>query len=350
MSYLALENKSFLVLGVANKKSVAYAIARGLEEEGARVIYSVQSEEHRTALRKLLPEREIHVCDVAKDEQIRRLADEVGKGLGEKRPLADGRGSDEREVREDPPLTPPFQGGGCSSTLPDDCISDQHHTLPHGRVSDIYPKSVIRNPQLSQSSVLSPQSSKLAGIVHSIAFANYENFSGKFHEVSRRDFLQAVDVSCYSLIAVANAFKDLLEENASVVTISISTTEMAAESYGYMAPVKAALDSTVTFLAKSFSQFSKVRFNAVCAGPLKTSASAGIPNYMDNYLFAEQATLRKKALTTEEVANVAMFLLSERSSGINAGHIVVDAGMSKNYFDSEIVKHTISGIFPTKQP
>ena len=160
--------------------------------------------------------------------------------------------------------------------------------------------------------------------------------------------MQAVDISCYSLIAIANAFKEVLDERASVVAISISTTRMAVESYGYMAPVKAALDSTIAFLAKSFSRFSKVRFNAVRAGLLKTSASAGIPGYMDNYLFAEQATLRKEALTCAEVAAVAAFLLSERSGGINAQGIVTDCGMGTNYFDADIVKHVTHAIWPTK--
>ena len=77
--------------------------------------------------------------------------------------------------------------------------------------------------------------------------------------------------------------------------------------------------------------------NAVCAGPLKTSASAGIPGYVNNYLFAEQLTLRKAALKTEEVANTLIFLLSPVSSGINATGIVVDAGMSCNYFDQDVV-------------
>jgi enoyl-[acyl-carrier protein] reductase I len=187
---------------------------------------------------------------------------------------------------------------------------------------------------------------RIDGIVHSIAFANYDDFPGTFHEVRREDFLQAVEVSCFSLIAISRASAELLAERASVVTISISTTRMTAEGYGYLAPAKAALDSTVAFLAKSFSRFSQVRFNAVRAGLLKTSASAGIPGYVDNYLFAEQATLRKRALTTEEVANTAAFLLSERSSGINAQGIVVDCGMGTNYFDAEIVKHTVSGVWP----
>ena len=126
-----------------------------------------------------------------------------------------------------------------------------------------------------------------------------------------------------------------------MVTISISTTRMASENYGYMGPIKAALDSSLAFLAKSFSQFSEVRFNAVSPGLLKTSASAGIPGYVDSYLFAEQATLRKRAVETAEVANAAAFLLSPRSSGINAQQIVLDAGMSTNYFDRDIVRRCV---------
>ena len=113
---------------------------------------------------------------------------------------------------------------------------------------------------------------------------------------------------------------------------------MAAENYGYMAPAKAALDSSVCFLAKSFSSFSNVRFNSVNAGLLKTSASAGIPGYVDSYLHAEELTLRKEALKTQEVANAVVFLLGECSSGINAQGIVLDAGMAINYFDKDIVR------------
>jgi enoyl-[acyl-carrier protein] reductase I len=117
---------------------------------------------------------------------------------------------------------------------------------------------------------------------------------------------------------------------------------MASENYGFMAPVKAALDSSLAFLAKSFSRESNVRFNAVASGLLKTSASAGIPGYVDAYLYAEQVIPRKKALATQEVANVAAFLLSPRSSGINAQSVVIDAGMSINYFDNDLIKKAMS--------
>ena len=177
----------------------------------------------------------------------------------------------------------------------------------------------------------------LHGLVHSIAFADYSAGPKPFHETPKRAFLRSVDVSCYSLMALSSALKDTLDPDASVVAISISTTRMASENYGYMAPIKAALDSSLAFLAKSFSGFSRVRFNAVAPGLLKTSASAGIPNYVDSYLFAEMATLRRRAVQTEEAARVAAFLLSPASSGINAQQIVVDAGMSVNYFDHDIV-------------
>jgi len=175
------------------------------------------------------------------------------------------------------------------------------------------------------------------GIVHSIAFANYSEGLKPFHETLKKDFLQAVNISCFSLISICNHFQNLLAEDGSVVTISISTTRMAAENYGYMAPVKAALESSLCFLAKSYSSFSRVRFNAVCPSLLKTSASAGIPGYVDSYLFAEKVIPRKKALKTLEAANVAAFLLSERSSGITGQCLVVDAGMGFNYFDKEVV-------------
>jgi enoyl-[acyl-carrier protein] reductase I len=188
---------------------------------------------------------------------------------------------------------------------------------------------------------LAARGHKFAGMLHSIAFADYADGVVPFHETSKRAFLRAMDISCHSLIGLSNALQDLLEPDASVVTVSISTTRMASENYGYMAPIKAALDSSLVFLAKSFSRFSKVRFNAVAPSLLKTSASAGIPGYLDSYLYAEQVIPRKAALTTQEAANVAVFLLSPRSSGINAQNIVVDAGMSINYFDADIVKRAM---------
>jgi enoyl-[acyl-carrier protein] reductase I len=184
---------------------------------------------------------------------------------------------------------------------------------------------------------------QIDGIVHSIAFGDYSEGPKPFHETSKDQFLRAIDISCFSLVAIANAFKQLLSDDASVVTISISTTRMASENYGFMAPVKAALDSSLAFLAKSFSNFSEVRFNAVAPGLLKTSASAGIPGYVDSYLYAERATLRGRAVATSEVASAVAFLLSPKSSGINTQRIVVDAGMEVNYFDHRLIEGYLDG-------
>lgn len=191
---------------------------------------------------------------------------------------------------------------------------------------------------------LLPHTDVLDGFVHSIAYANYSAGFGAFHETCKADFLQAVDVSCYSLIAFTRVLRPLMQPDASIVTISISTTRLAAENYGYMGPIKAALDSTVVFLAKSLSADSSIRVNAVGAGLLKTSSSAGIPGYVDSYLYAEQVIPRRRSLATAEVADAVTFLLSRRAGGINAQTIVVDAGMSINYFDRRITKTVADAI------
>ncbi len=266
MDFLQFSDKSYLVFGVANRKSVAFHTANAIRAAGGHVTYVVRNEARRDSVRKLLGDAPIHICDVENEEHVANLPEQLAKY------------------------------GKC-----------------------------------------------FHGLVHSIAFADYEGAVRPFHETTKTQFLRAVDVSCYSLLAISNAMKPLLDPEASVVTISISTTRMASESYGFMAPVKAALDSSVAFLAKSFSRFSRVRFNAVAPGLLKTSASAGIPGYVDSYLYAEHVIPRKQAVQTEEVANVVAFLLSPRSSGINAQSVIVDAGMSINYFDRDLIDQFMRG-------
>lgn len=205
--------------------------------------------------------------------------------------------------------------------------------------AEVFVCDVEHQTQIDQlASQLAGKYDAIHGVVHSIAFGDYSEGPKPFHETSKSQLLRAFDISCFSLVAICNALKDRLTPDASVVTISISTTRMASENYGFMAPVKAALDSSLAFLAKSFSRFSEIRFNAVAPGLLKTSASAGIPGYVDSYLYAERATLRGRAVQTQEVANTAAFLLSPRSSGITTQRLVVDAGMEVNYFDDRLVE------------
>jgi len=262
MSFLGLEGKTFLVFGVANRKSVAWFVAQALEREGARVLYSVRSEARRKSLETLLAGRASFVCDVEEEGAAERLAAAV-RAAG--------------------------------------------HPV-------------------------------LQGIVHSIAFANYERGLKPFHETNRADFLQATAISSFSLVEIARAFKPFLAPDASVVAMGISSLLVTPGNYGYMGPIKAALESTARFLAKSFSADTQVRFNVIGSGPLKTSASAGIPGYLESYLYAEKMTHRKRALETREVAVAVLFLLSGRSSGVNGTTLVVDAGLGSNYFDEELIR------------
>ena len=175
MNYLQLDGKTFLVTGVANRKSVAWHTAQLLEEAGAKVIYSVRSDQRKDSLKKLLGDRPVYICDVEHQSEIDRLQQEVSKDFG-----------------------------------------------------------------------------TLHGLVHSIAFADYSAGWKPYNETPRAAFLQSVNISCFSLMALSEAFKEQWNDDASIVTVSISTTRMAAENYGFMGPVKAALDSSVCFLAKSF--------------------------------------------------------------------------------------------------
>ena len=121
------------------------------------------------------------------------------------------------------------------------------------------------------------------------------------------------------------------------------TTAVSAAAAWALDPVRRLGTTSCRVAGLSFSAFSRVRFNSVNPGLLKTSSSAGIPGYVDSYLFAEAATLRKEPVKTQEVANAVAFLLSERSRGINAQGVVIDAGMSINYFDRAIVRKVTRG-------
>ena len=262
MTDLGLKNKTFLISGIANKKSVACYIAKELSEHQAKLILTAQTPEHYDRIKKLFPESPIILLDVEKKSDLVQLKD--------------------------------------------NCLQ---HTQ------------------------------KIDGLVHSIAFAKFS--TPNFLETPREDFLQACQISAFSFVEMAQAIKLLLTQNASLITISISSTK--ATSYGYLGPIKAMLNSISEFMAKSFSEFSRIRVNTIAAGPLKTSASAGIPGYLENYLYAEALTLRKEALKTDEVAKTALFLLSDLSSGINGETLTIDAGMGLNYFDQDIVKNFAQG-------
>ena len=178
MSFLQLAGKRFLIFGVANKKSVACAVAKILLGEGADLFLVVRDGTVRERVAKLFPDQPVFCCNVESDDEIARLRAELDEA-----------------VKKD------------------------------GRLFD--------------------------GLLHSIAFADFSEGLKPFHETPKKAFFQAMDISCFSLVSIARTLEPLLSRTASVVTVSISTTRMASENYGYMAPIKAALDSSLAFLTKS---------------------------------------------------------------------------------------------------
>ena len=265
MDFLQLAGKSILVFGVANRKSVAYHIARRARRRG-----------RQRGLRRAL--------DRATSNRVRKLRRARRRRLRLRRRA---RGGDRTAAR-----------GSCRPRL---------------RRSTAW---CTRSPSPTTPTGMKP-----------------------FHETPKAAFLQAVDISCFSLIALANALKDLLDADASVVTISISTTRMASENYGFMAPIKAALDSSLAFLAKSFSR--------VLASPLQRRR----PGTAEDLGLGRHPRLRR-LLSLRRAGDPAQAgrcrptrpptwppSCSARAPAASTPRpIVVDAGMSINYFDADVVR------------
>lgn len=268
MSFLQMKGRKYLVFGVFNKKSIAYHTAKVVKEEGGEIILAVKDETIKEKVKDFFPGSDVFVCDVEKQDEIEKLADDISN--------------------------------------------------KHGQIN---------------------------GMLHAIAFADFSEGFKPFYETKRNHFLQAMDISCYSLINISNALKGVFDKQASIVTLSVPFTKTVVEIYSFMAPVKAALESSIAYLAKSFSSFSQIRFNTVCTSFIKTSAAAGIPKFLDAYMFAEKTSLRKKGIKTNEVADVIAFMLSNRSCLINAQSVIADDGMSVNIFDDEVVEAVNKAVF-----
>ncbi len=165
-------------------------------------------------------------------------------------------------------------------------------------------------------------------IVHAIAFASRDALSNPFYKTSRADFAQAMDVSCYTLVAVCQAAMeaDVLAENASVVTLSYLGGVMVVPGYNVMGVCKAALESSMRYLAAELGRAKNVRVNALSAGPVRTLSSsgvAGIDKMMEHY--PTKAPLARN-VEYDEVGKAGLYLLSPLASGVTGTVHYVDAG------------------------
>jgi enoyl-[acyl-carrier protein] reductase I len=165
-------------------------------------------------------------------------------------------------------------------------------------------------------------------VVHSLAYAEKDDLSNRFVNTSRSGFQTALDISAYSLVSVAKRALPLMsEKGGSIVTLTYLGAERVVQNYNVMGVAKAALEASVRYLAADLGQ-ENIRVNAISAGPIKTLAASGIPQFRDMLAaFAEKAPL-KRNVTQEDVAKTGLYLLSPLASGVTGEVLYVDCGFN----------------------
>jgi enoyl-[acyl-carrier protein] reductase I len=162
-------------------------------------------------------------------------------------------------------------------------------------------------------------------VVHSIGFAPRAAMDGRYIDTTRQDWLTALDISAYSLVAVARHAEPLLNEGGSMVTLTYYASEKVVPKYNVMGIAKSALEASVRYLAYELGK-KQVRVNAVSAGPVRTVAAKSIPGFTKMYKKVSGIAPLGRNVTHEEVGNLGLFLLSPLSSGITGETVYVDAG------------------------
>ena len=256
-----LEGRKGVVLGVANKRSIAWAIARAAQAAGAEVALTYANDRFKEGVEELgatIGCKHYYPCDVGSDAEIDALAAGLKRDLG-----------------------------------------------------------------------------RLDFLVHAVAFAKKEELAGAFSDTSREGYRLAQDISSYSLTALCRACRPLLKaaaasaegRTASVLTLTYLGGERVVPNYNVMGVAKAALESSVRYLAADLGA-QAIRVNAVSAGPIKTLSAAGVSSFstlLDT--MPERAPLRRN-VTQEEVADAAVVLLSDMARGVTGEILYVDAGFN----------------------
>ena len=248
-----LTGKHGLVVGVANKRSIAWAIAEAAGRAGARLAVTYQGERLEENVRDLtaaLHNPLILPCDVTDDAQIANVFARIGEEFG-----------------------------------------------------------------------------GLDFVVHGAAFAPREELAAPFVQTSRAGFTLSLDVSAYSLIALARGAMPLMESRGggSILTLTYLGSERVFQNYNVMGVAKAALEACVRYLAADLGP-KNIRVNAISAGPIKTLAASGISGFSSILqVYRDRAPLRR-TVETAEVADAAMFLLGPAGRGVTAEVLMVDAG------------------------
>jgi enoyl-[acyl-carrier protein] reductase I len=246
-----LAGKNILIMGVANRWSIAYAIGEAMKAEGATLILSYLDERMMKDCEALLadqPNGKMYPCDVAKDEDIDALAESIRKDYG-----------------------------------------------------------------------------RLDTYVHSVGFAPGDAMKNRFIETTRDGWKIALDVSAYSLVAVAARIAPLMTEGGSIQTLTYLGSERVFPAYRVMGVAKAALEASVRYLAWDLGE-QGIRVNAISAGPVKTAAARGIPGFTDMYKSLNEKTPLKSDFGAAQVAPTAVYLASDLSAAVTGEVIFVDNG------------------------
>ena len=251
---MLLKDKKILIMGIRNKWSIAFGIAKSAYENGAKLIFTYMGEENKEKIEDLISEFE-----------------------GSKAYVLNGASEDEL-------------------------------------VETTFSK-------------IKEENGKVDGIVHAIAHANTEDLHNDFIYTSKEGYSHAIDVSAYSFVLAARMAKklDMLNENASLITLTYHGSTKVIEGYNVMGVAKAALESSVRYLAENLGK-EEIRVNAISAGPIKTLSAKGIKDFSTILTVVEEKAPLHRNVTTVQVGNVATFLLSNMSEAVTGQVIYADSG------------------------
>ncbi len=168
-------------------------------------------------------------------------------------------------------------------------------------------------------------------LVHSVAFAHKEDLHGRFIDTSRDGFLTAMNISAYSLVALCKAFEGIINPGGSVICMTYYGSQKVIPNYNVMGVAKAALESSVRYLASDFGK-NGVRVNAISAGPIKTLSASGISDFREILNHIEAHAPLRRNVTINEVGNTATFLASDLSSAVTGDIVYVDCGFQSVAF------------------
>jgi enoyl-[acyl-carrier protein] reductase I len=162
-------------------------------------------------------------------------------------------------------------------------------------------------------------------LVHAIAFSDKNELDGHYVDTTRSNFLRSMDISCYSFTALAKRAAPLMKDGGSMLTLSYIGAERVMPHYNVMGVAKAALEASVRYLAVDLGG-KNIRVNSISAGPIKTLAASGIGDFRYILKWNEINAPLKRNVTTLEVGNLGLYLLSDLGTGMTGENLHVDAG------------------------